>query len=246
MFTPAHELREIYSKTVFKYGSVPSDDAQLGFILNHIPEDRACRILDAGCGNGRYAYALARLGYRHIHGIDLFEQERLDTQGAFTYEKASVDHIPSPDASFDFAYSNSVIYHLNNPEDAVRELARVLKPGAKLVATVHSKWSLFTAYNLYRMWRGKPDAVHLKHARFLSPFQYRRMLERNGFEIVWIDGYRLSFLAYPIYFRVAYRTKKYLGLALPLAKPRATTNAWLRAYKSLTAYHTVMVARKKS
>src|SRR4051812_45642709 len=137
------QIRRIYAKTVFRYGSVQPDDIQLLHILEQIPQDKGARILDAGCGNGRYALALAERGYRNIVGIDLFDPGDA-AGGAFQYVKASLDRIPAQDGEFDFIYSNSVIYHLESPAAGIRELARVLKPGGRLVMSAHSKYSIFT------------------------------------------------------------------------------------------------------
>jgi SAM-dependent methyltransferase len=238
----AEALRQIYEKTVFRYAGVADDDAQLAFLLAHLPSNPTARIVDAGCGNGRYALALAKRGYSGILGCDLFEQ--VDTQGVFEYRKASVDKLPVPDGSVDFVYSNSVIYHLDEPGDAIREFARVLKPGARMVATVHSKYSLFSLHSLYKMWRGTPDAVHLRHAKFLSPFVYQKYLEANGMKVISLDGYRLSFLLYPIYFRFVYRAKKYFGIRLPQFRSGPSSSSLLRLVRSVAAYHTVIVAEK--
>lgn len=47
-----------------------------------------------------------------------------------TYYHQSADVIPAPDCFFDFVFSNSVMEHLANPPQIIKEIKRVLKPGA--------------------------------------------------------------------------------------------------------------------
>ena len=49
---------------------------------------------------------------------------------------AQGDAIPEPDASFDFVFSNSVLEHIPNLHAVLDEIARVVRPGGRVVATV--------------------------------------------------------------------------------------------------------------
>ncbi len=44
-------------------------------ILPHFPKDKSIRILEIGCGYGRYLLALSRLGYQDTYGIDISEEQ---------------------------------------------------------------------------------------------------------------------------------------------------------------------------
>lgn len=44
-------------------------------IVPHLPADRSARILDLGCGYGGFLLALQNLGYQHVRGIDISEQQ---------------------------------------------------------------------------------------------------------------------------------------------------------------------------
>jgi SAM-dependent methyltransferase len=87
------------------------------------------------------AVALARSGV-HMTSVDALPQEiaawrRLtEKQPNLRFEVADGRALPYPDASFDHAYSISVLEHVEGDEQALRELARVLRPGGRLVITL--------------------------------------------------------------------------------------------------------------
>jgi SAM-dependent methyltransferase len=97
------------------------------------------RLLEAGCGTGKYCIALDRLGYR-MTGID-FAQSGLAVMRRLAPHLrgllGSVLDLPFPDAQFDGALSLGVVEHFEEgPEKAIAELARVIAPGGRLLLTV--------------------------------------------------------------------------------------------------------------
>lgn len=169
------------------------------------------RILDAGCGRGETALALARAGAQ-VAGIDYSEtaveltREMLaEIQPDADLRIGSVTELPWPDATFDRVQFSDVIEHLD-PEQtvpALRELRRVLKPGGYVL--VH------TAPNLLFMNVGWPLARPLVklaghreiaervdgwfeiaseyHVNEQSVYTMRRNLRAAGFVSphVWVD-----------------------------------------------------------
>ncbi len=96
------------------------------------------RLLDAGSGFGQWCFAAAG-GYDNVVGVDVSAPRvaacdrlaRLSGATNCSFQQGALERLPFADASFDAAISYSVLYFT----DFVRsfgELARVLRPGAKL------------------------------------------------------------------------------------------------------------------
>jgi ubiquinone/menaquinone biosynthesis C-methylase UbiE len=97
-------------------------------------------ILDAGCGNGRYSLYLLRTADPDatLTAFDLSEKmlararRRLHSDRV-TFAAADLTKLPYRDAAFDAAVCGWVLEHLPDPRPGLRELARVLQPGGKLL-----------------------------------------------------------------------------------------------------------------
>lgn len=93
------------------------------------------RILDVGCGEGRYCRKLAAKGAL-VTGIDptirFIEQARaLDPSG--DYRVASATELPFEVGSFDTVLSYLSLIDIEDDEKAIAEMCRVLEPGGKVV-----------------------------------------------------------------------------------------------------------------
>ena len=56
-----------------------------------------------------------------------------------TVTQADASALPFPDANFDLVVANHMLYHLDNPEAAVREFARVLRPDGQLRVSLNGR-----------------------------------------------------------------------------------------------------------
>lgn len=110
-------------------------------------------VLEVGCGNGvflpRLAEAVGPTG--RVVGIDhaqaFVDEARakvagLGLNGSVAVELGDVYHLPFDDGSFDAAHCERVLMHLENPTEALREMARVVRPGGVIVA-VEPDWGGF-------------------------------------------------------------------------------------------------------
>lgn len=130
--------------------------------------------LDLGCGVGRHALALARIGFSTT-AMDLadagLEQVRLAAEAerlAVTVVPAPMTDLPFADGSFDYVLAFNVIYH-GRPEivaTALKEVRRVLRVGGVFQGTMLSKRSRAiqkgkeVAPNTYIWESGEGDQIH--------------------------------------------------------------------------------------
>ena len=92
------------------------------------------RILDAGCGKGRFSQALANRNPGALfHGMDISEEMLRRLPGAVAPCAGSLTDLPYADAVFDCAYAIESLEHAIEIERAVADLCRVVKPGGKIV-----------------------------------------------------------------------------------------------------------------
>lgn len=100
----------------------------------------AGRVLNAGCGEGAYCPWLeSRPGVTRIDNIDLdipAGYAALHPDPRHHLQSGSLTALPYADASFDAALCTEVLEHIPDHEAAVAELARVMKPGGTLIASV--------------------------------------------------------------------------------------------------------------
>jgi len=105
-------------------------------LLRHARLAQPARLLDAGCGTGRNVQEFAPLG--EVVGIEPSPAavEFCHRRGLANVQKATIERLPFDAASFDAAFVFDVLEHVDDDITALRELHRVAKPGAWLVATV--------------------------------------------------------------------------------------------------------------
>ena len=100
------------------------------------------RVLEAGCGTGLVLSQLARVA-RSAHGFDLSPGMLAKARArGLSVGLGSVTQIPFRADSFDFVCSFKVLAHVPEIELALRELARVTRPGGTLVLEFYNPWSL--------------------------------------------------------------------------------------------------------
>ena len=123
-------------------GFVTGHEALAGRLIRPGAFDvRGCkRILDAACGNGRYSRFLLRRADPDavLTSFDLSPKMLLRARARLKNERvthavADLTRLPYADASFDAITCGWVIEHLPDPRNGLRELARVLQPGGKLL-----------------------------------------------------------------------------------------------------------------
>ncbi|HTK31053.1 MAG TPA: methyltransferase domain-containing protein [Candidatus Saccharimonadaceae bacterium] len=101
----------------------------------------AQRVLEVGCGDGvllEGVIAALRARPERVVGVDLSvgRLTRARSRVAGEFVCASADRLPVRGGGFDLVVCAEVLEHLLDPDAALRELARALAPGGRLVLTV--------------------------------------------------------------------------------------------------------------
>ncbi len=145
------------------------------------PDAAGKRMVDVGCGACQMSRVARDLGW-DVTALDAVPSN-LDHARSFGFEAVQADFnapLPLPSAMFDYAMMIEVIEHIVNAELLIKEVARILKPGGRLLMT--------TPNNAYyrrriRALQGKPPDDEGYHFRFFVKRRLVDAFERCGFRI---------------------------------------------------------------
>lgn len=102
-------------------------------LLRHFDPVGSHRLLDVGCGKGRYARVMLEQNRAaRITGFDVSERMLHSVPEGIGKVSGFMTELPFADASFDGVYATESLEHAVDIEKAIAELCRVLRPGGKL------------------------------------------------------------------------------------------------------------------
>ncbi len=143
-------------------------------------------VLDVGCGTGGYTLALRKAGLRVV-GLDASEAmlkiARRKLQANFV--RADALSLPFKNEVFDGVLSITLFEFIFNPEVALKEIYRVLKPeGEIIIGTMNGKSLWFIFKRLKSMF----EETAYRYARFYTPNQLKELLIKTGFKDTYSRG----------------------------------------------------------
>jgi SAM-dependent methyltransferase len=191
-----------------------------------------CRALDLGCGGGSYVRLLAGLGHRVVgldYSVPSLERARAaDPGGKGRYLAGEAYALPVAGASLDLVVSIGVLQALGDPEAALAEMARVLRPGGVLVVEALNAGSAPDRLRrALRRLRGEPERVRTYRLR-----RVRGWLAGLGFQVMAEAGLVLP-------------PRRRPGLARLLdARPVAWTLNAVPGLAALAAHSVLFVCRR--
>jgi SAM-dependent methyltransferase len=144
-------------------------------------------VADLGCGHGRLLQVLAELPIQlQLHGCDLSPVLAQNSKRAVPkadVRVADLEALPYGNAVFDAVFSTEVLEHLLDPKTGLREIHRVMKPGAFLLVSLPNRdWFHFEEYLKNRTKFQPVDD------RFYSVSELEGLLRDSGFEIAMVRG----------------------------------------------------------
>ena len=146
------------------------------------------RVLDLGCGAGRFVAALREAGADPV-GVELaeaaLERARLNAPGADLRRLADDGSLPLEHASVDLVWCSEVLEHVADTAHLLLEVRRVLRPGGRLLVTVPSHGRVKAALIALTRFESHFDPLG-QHLRFYTRRSLAATLEHAGFEQVQV------------------------------------------------------------
>lgn len=157
----------------------------------------AGKLLDVGCGGGRFMKRMKRLGWE-VEGIDFDANATSRIASRYGMKTYTGDLVANriPGNSFDAITLSHVIEHLADPEKTLRECLHLLKPGGKLiVVTPNAECEGAELFGPH--WRGWEPPRHL---HLFSTMTLTGLLGKAGFNL---DKVRTSAAGAAVIYRVS-------------------------------------------
>jgi ubiquinone/menaquinone biosynthesis C-methylase UbiE len=169
-------------------------EATLQATLSHLEIRSGDLVLDLGCGTGTLIQHLLKIAPEaEIFGLDpsaeMLEIAKQKLPDSVQLTAGSATNLPFPNDCFDVLVSTSALHYFRNPDRAIQEMQRVLKPSGRLILT---DWC-------YDYWtcRGLDLWLRLRDRAYCKTYgtsDLKQMLQAGGFEVVAIERYKIDWL----------------------------------------------------
>lgn len=210
---------EVYENLDLSYSEKTNTQGKLfelikiGFLEEIFPKTPA-KMLEVGCGTAFVSLYFAKRGYEN-YCLDINRSilktagENFKTEGTKAkFIIGDAQKLPFADNQFDIVTSFGLLEHFENPQTAISEMVRVLKPGGLFFADiVPERFSCQTIGNLFNSlsvivyWslKGKPSLGLTKALRNFKPLyfensiswqEYKKMIEKTNLKGIQVRGNR--------------------------------------------------------
>jgi len=166
-----------------------------------------CGLVEVGCGSlgllGRHGDRLLGLHANSL-GIDIDRESLSKNRQVRHHVCASCYSLPLKTSSVDIVVCRWLFEHLERPEEALRELARVLRKGGFLYvktpnlmnyAMVISKLTPTSFHNLFKAAAGEPDNIPTFY-RANTRRKLKDLATKSGFAVRRLESYPSSYMYY--------------------------------------------------
>jgi ubiquinone/menaquinone biosynthesis C-methylase UbiE len=196
---PAVPLREIvqhFNKAAADEENFPSTiDPRIyhvQLILDYFGGLDGKRVLDAGCGKGRFARVLAeRYPRASMVGFDLATAMLRHVPAGISACAGSMTALPFATGSFDYAYATESLEHAVQIDVAVAELCRAVRPGGRIVIIDKNaqQWGRLKTPE-WEKWFGRKELEKLlaRHCAKVTsrPISYWEDVAPDGLFLAWM------------------------------------------------------------
>ncbi len=170
----AHEERLHARSSIYGPGG-----GALDAVVAAIADGQPGAVLEVGCGPGALAERLrAERGIR-LTALDLSPRMvALARARGVDAREGDIRHLPFPAGSYDTVIAAWMLYHVDRLDDALAEVARVLRPGGRFVAVTNSELHLSEMWGLLGMER-YPLSFSAENGRSLLARRFAEVEQRD-------------------------------------------------------------------
>lgn len=183
-------------------------------IFNLLEKNSSAKFLDLGCDDGALTIKMSdKIGTKNVYGVEIvYERIKLSEQNGVMIKKFDLNgKFDFHDNFFDIVNANQVIEHINNSDNFLSEIFRILKPsGYAIISTENASswcnifasimgWQIFslTNFSSRKQGIGNPFALHRddfsnleswNHVRIYNIRGLNEYFEAFGFKVEKIKG----------------------------------------------------------
>ena len=174
-------------------------------------DKRGGNILDVGCGPGLTIDHFVNRGFQ-FYGVDISQEMIRQCQAAFASVPAAhfsvgrIEAMEFPGAMFDVVLSLGVVEYIEDDAAAVREMARVTRPGGSIIVSLPNRVSPYRVWDrtvyqgarrVVRALAGRGPLGPDVHRREYGERDYCALLGSHGLRVREVVYYNFKILAFP-------------------------------------------------